>query len=344
MSEFSIDIHENPCNESDKVIHNKECEVGKPPLIFLTAIFAFTFVATPFTYAEEKSEEILLKEAVALSKEVKEFEKTLGIEPTEALSESTTEQPNNSRVWIWQQKMRTLALDRHIDITTELSFSMSAEAIPLKSAAVSLTDYALYFRKGNEFAGSESVITVTLAQEPPWWMVQAIVHEDLHGNIETPHGDNEVIVAALGYLAALEFFKSKMDTENVKEITKWIQSARTISKELNAFVQEVEKEIKTNPEEVRWQYIERLTERMKLFPAYEHIFNQLEGQSPFFTFEAKISHDFMYYKHIDRIIALYEKIGSFNMLFHELKNAPEDTREFPNYLKTLEKKHESPAR
>ena len=57
-----------------------------------------------------------LQETVALVDEVKAFEKTLGIEPTQSLSNSSGQQSSLSMLWVWLQRVGTLALRGPIDI------------------------------------------------------------------------------------------------------------------------------------------------------------------------------------------------------------------------------------
>ena len=46
-----------------------------------------------------------LEENARLVEEVKTFGKTLGIEPTEALSRTAEEQPALSMLWLWMQRV-----------------------------------------------------------------------------------------------------------------------------------------------------------------------------------------------------------------------------------------------
>src|SRR5262249_47714988 len=64
-----------------------------------------------------------LEENARLVDEVKAFGKTLGIEPTEALSRTTQEQPTLSMLWLWMQRLGTLALRAPVDIRMAIGFS-----------------------------------------------------------------------------------------------------------------------------------------------------------------------------------------------------------------------------
>ncbi len=67
------------------------------------------------------------------------------------------------------------------------------------------------------------------------------------------------------------------------------------------------------------------------------------GQNEKMFLEAKISHDLMYYRHFDRIISLYEKVGDLKTLIAELKQAPEKDEATDHFLDELEKKYERPT-
>lgn len=82
-----------------------------------------------------KTDEMRLQETIALSQEVKEFEKTLGIQPSACLSKSTMEQPGYYVYRLWIQKRGILALDTPIDMTISMSFPLTENS---KSIAIKI--------------------------------------------------------------------------------------------------------------------------------------------------------------------------------------------------------------
>src|SRR5262245_35029814 len=122
-----------------------------------------------------------LEENARLVEEVKAFGKTLGIEPTEALSRTTQEQAALSMLWLWMQRVGTLALRAPVDIRMAIGFSNAKEDLKLEQV-YSVDGYSVYYRQGNEFADSRSVGTVAFAGEGTVRRVKVILHEDLHGD------------------------------------------------------------------------------------------------------------------------------------------------------------------
>ena len=64
-----------------------------------------------FLYDDDSSEAVTrLQQTAGLIEDVKAFGKTLGIEPTEALSRTAGNGPALSMLWLWMQREGTLAL------------------------------------------------------------------------------------------------------------------------------------------------------------------------------------------------------------------------------------------
>lgn len=295
------------------------------------------FITTSFAYAEEKSEEALIQESMTLSGAVKEFEKKLGIKPTEALSKSSNEQQPVTILRVWMQKKNTLAIYNAIDALVSLSFH--GDKIP-NSRIDASRDYSFYWRKTEMFAGQQSVITPNFAKRTRVEQVHRILHEDLHGAIKKNDADDESIVTALGYFATLEFFQEKKDNNGIVEARHLIEDSRAYAKELLTLTRQINDLFSSvgARDERRNQALEILSESFHL----SWLLAQ-DNQSPKDALEALISHELMYWKHFNRLADLYEKNGNFTILLNELKSAPENTREFFHYLNTLEKKYESPA-
>src|SRR2546427_8090652 len=150
------------------------------------------------------------REPSALVEEDKAFEKSLGIEPTAALSQTTRNAPALSMLWFWMQRLGTLALRKPVDIRMAIGFSTLKEQLKLEQV-YRVDGYSVYYRQGNEFADPRSIATVGFAEEGMVRRVKVILHEDLHGdkNFDLPWDIEESIVTPLGSLAAVEFFKHK---------------------------------------------------------------------------------------------------------------------------------------
>jgi hypothetical protein len=281
-----------------------------------------------------------LEENARLIEEVKAFGKTLGVEPTEALSRTTEERPALSMLWIWMQRVGTLALHASIDIRMAIGFAAVKEELKLEQV-YRVDGYSVYYRQGNEFADSRSVATVAFAGEGIVRRVKVILHEDLHGdkNFDLPWEIEESIVTPLGSLAAVEFFKQKGDREILQRALASVQEERQYSRELNALVVEAEKLFKTKPiEEAK----EQILDLIPSYPVYDRQFQrQTAGQHPPTVLEAKLSHDLAYYRYFDQIAALSEKVGDLQTLITDLKKLPHDAHqdELQVYLQQLQARY-----
>jgi hypothetical protein len=281
-----------------------------------------------------------LKENARLVAEVKAFGKTLGIEPTEALSRTTEERPPLSMLWLWMQRVGTLALDAPMDIRMAIGFAIVKEQLKLEQV-YSVDGYSVYYRQGNEFADSRSVATVGFAGEDISQRVKVILHEDLHDdkNFALPWEVEEAIVTPLGSLAAMEFFRRIGDQESYQRMLVTVEEERRSAQELNALVSEAQKLFKTLAVERAQAEILSL---IASYPAYQRQFErQIEGQHPATVLEAKLSHDLGYYRYFDQIIDLAGKVTDLKTLIDDLKGLPPDTRqnEVQAYLQQLQKRY-----
>jgi hypothetical protein len=263
-----------------------------------------------------------LQETVALVDEVKAFEKTLGIEPTQTLTYSSREQSSLSMLWLWLQRAGTLALRRPIDIRMAIGFNADKERIPLERV-YRVDGYSIYYRQGNEFADQRSVTTVGFAEEGLVRRVKVIIHEDLHGdrNFDLPWEVEESIVTPLGSLAAVEFFRRKGDDENLRRAQAALDEERTLSRELTAVAARAEKIFATETvDEAKKKILSILSE----YPLYQRQFQrQTAGQNSATALEAKLSHDFVYYRYFDAVAALSEQ-SDLREVIDELKRLPHD--------------------
>jgi hypothetical protein len=281
-----------------------------------------------------------LKENARLVAEVKAFGKTLGIEPTEALSRTTEERPPLSMLWLWMQRVGTLALDAPMDIRMAIGFSVVKEQLKLEQV-YSVDGYSVYYRQGNEFADSRSVATAGFASEEIAQRVKVILHEDLHDdkNFALPWEVEEAIVTPLGSLTAMEFFRRIGDQESYQRMLATVEEERRSAQELNALVSEAQKLFKTLAVERAQAEILSL---IASYPAYQRQFErQIEGQHPATVLEAKLSHDLGYYRYFDQIIDLAGKVTDLKTLIDDLKEFPPDTRqnEVQAYLQQLQKRY-----
>jgi hypothetical protein len=286
-----------------------------------------------------------LAENARLVEEVKAFGKTLGIEPTDALSRTTQERQALSMLWLWMQRVGTLALHAPVDIRMAIGFTTAKEELELEQV-YKVQGYSVYYRQGNEFADSRSVATVGFAGEGIVRRVKVILHEDLHGdkNFALSWEVEESIVTPLGSLAAVEFFKRKGDRETLQRALASVEEERQFARELNALVAEAEKLFKTKPiEEAK----EQILNLMPLYPVYYRQFQrQIAGQHPPTVLEAKLSHDLAYYRYFDQIAALSEKVADLGTLIDDFKKLPHDTSQdgMQAYLQQLKTQYSQSAK
>jgi hypothetical protein len=255
--------------------------------------------------------------------EVKAFGKTIGIEPTPALSRTSKEGPALSMLWLWLQRAGTLALRAPVDIRLAIGFRTEKERLRIEQV-YRVDGYSVYYRQGNEFADSRSVATIGFTAEPVVRRVMVVLHEDLHGdaNFSLPWEMEEAIVTPLGSLAALAYFRQKDDEPTWKNALAAVAEERKLSRELNALTAEAELIFATLPVDDAKQQI--LAE-MSRYPTYRRQFErQIQGQHPPTVLEAKLSHDLAYYRFFDRIAELSELAPDLKTLIDDLKKLPSD--------------------
>jgi hypothetical protein len=264
-----------------------------------------------------------LREIAGLVEEVKAFGKTLGIEPTPALSRTAQDGPALSMLWLWMQRVGTLALHAPVDIRTAIGFNAESERLKIEQF-YRVDGYSVYYRQGNEFSDSRAVTTVSFAEEPIVRRVKVILHEDLHGdvNLALPWEIEEAIVTPLGSLAAVEYFRYKGDERNWKNATASVSAERKVARELTAVVAEAEKIFAADNVDAAKQ---KILAMLPSFPEYHRQFErQIRGQHPPTVLEAKLSHDLAYYRYFDRIAGLAEIAPSLGVLIEDLKSLPRD--------------------
>lgn len=266
-----------------------------------------------------------LTETVNLVEDVKAFGKTLGIEPTPALSRSTQDGAALSMLWLWMQHSGTLALRAPVDIRLAIGFDTEKERLKIEQV-YRVDGYSVYYRQGNEFADSRSVATIGFAAEPVVRRVMVILHEDLHGdaNFALSWEIEESIVTPLGWLAAAAYFQQKGDEPNWHNALTAFAEEREISRELSALTAEAEQRFATLPVDDAKQ---KILQEMLLYPTYRRQFErQIRGQHPATALEAKLSHDLAYYRFFDRIGALFESAPDLKTLIGDLKALPADAQ------------------
>lgn len=285
-------------------------------LILISVLLVFNSSATA------ENNEKLLEETVLLSRKVKEFEKTLGIKPSAALSKTTLETPAKSIIWIWVQKSGTTALSRPFEALFLIEFPTAKNEIPIEFMRAYYTSDSYFFRQGEVFSGDDSVITVEFAKMSLYQKVSSIVHEDLHSN-DFPGAQLEAPVTVLADIAAVKFLEMAGDVQNAARKKTEIDQRRTISKELLNLAKEAEKlfnSVNLPPYDKRKKAMELLA----FYPNYNKMFEaQAGGRQPYnYMFEAKISHDLNYYGCYDSLMRRYDEIGDFKTFFEEIKKIP----------------------
>jgi hypothetical protein len=264
-----------------------------------------------------------LSETLSLVEDVKAFGKTLGIEPSTALSRATQDGTALSMLWLWMQRNGTLALNKPIDIRAAVGFNTEKERLKVEQV-YRVDGYSVYYRQGNEFADSRSVATIGFAAEPAVRRVMVILHEDLHGdaNFALPWEIEEAIVTPLGSLAAVAYFQQKGDEPNWKNALASLNEERTLSRELNALAAEAERLFAVLPvDDAKQQILAELPR----YPTYQRQFErQIQGQHPPTVLEAKLSHDLAYDRFFDQIAALADIAPNLKILIDDLKMLPAD--------------------
>jgi hypothetical protein len=281
-----------------------------------------------------------MEETLALAREVKEFAKTLGIEPSDALLQTSEAKPAASMLWIWLQKLGTIAVDTPLDVRVAIKFSSPKEQLPLDQV-YRAPGYSHYFRQGNQFGDEGSVITLDFAKETITTQVKIILHEDLHEakNFDLSWEVEESLITPLGMVAALEFFQRRSNVEAVNELTRLIDEERRLSRDISDIVGQAQKAFQEGPlTEIR----EKMLELIASYPVYNRYFRfHLEGQDADLALEAKLSHDLAYYRYYERLVSLYESMRDLRLLVQELKKIPReaDARFVGEYLDGLAKKY-----
>jgi len=265
-----------------------------------------------------------LHETVRLSEEVKAFGKTIGIEPTEALSRTMAEAPALSLLWLWLQRAGTLALRTPIDLRVAVGLAGVKEQARVEQV-YRVDGFSIYYRQGNEFADPRALASAGFAAEGAVRRVNVILHEDLHGdkNFDLPWEVEEGIVTPLGALATVEFFRRKGDQENSAKARTALTEERQMARELSALLARAELIFSAFPREEAQQKVFAL---MADYPAYRRRFQrQIQGQHPGMVLEAKLSHDAAYFRYFERIAALGETSADLAALIAELKRLPAET-------------------
>jgi len=266
---------------------------------------------------------VQLTHTATLIEEVKSFGKSLGIEPTPALSRTTQDSQPLSMLWLWMQRDGTLALDRPIDIRLAIGFSIERERLKIEQV-YRVDGYSVYYRQGNEFSDARSVATLGFAAEPLVRRVMVVLHEDLHGdaNFALPWEIEEGLVTPLGYLAAAAFFEENNDQAARTNALASLKEERQVSRELNALIAEAIPILTRLPLDAAK---ENILQQMTHYPIYRRRFErQIQGQHPPTVLEAKLSHDLAYYRYFDRIAALAEQALDLKTLIEDLKRLPSD--------------------
>jgi hypothetical protein len=264
-----------------------------------------------------------LRETASLIEEVKIFGRSLGIEPTPALSRTAQDGPALSMLWFWMQRNGTLALRGPMDVRMAIGFKLESERLKIEQV-YRVDGYSVYYRQGNEFSDSRAVATVGFADEPIVRRVKVILHEDLHGdvNFDLPWEIEEGIVTPLGSLGAIEYFRHKSDEKNWKNAVTSVSEERKVARELTALAAEAEKIFAAeNPEAAKQKILGMLPN----FPAYYRQFErQIRGQHAPTVLEAKLSHDLAYYRYFEQIAMLAEIAPNLRTLINDLKRLPQD--------------------
>ena len=281
-----------------------------------------------------------LAQTAGLIDEVKSFGRTLGIEPTQALSKTVRDGPPLGMLWVWMQREGTLALSAPMDIRMAIGYAAEKERLKIEQV-YRVDGYSVYYRQGNEFSDSRSLATASFAEEPILRRVKVILHEDLHGDINfaLPWEIEEGIATPLGSLAAVEYFRWKGDESNLQNARASVDQERQASKELTLLAAQAQNIFAQEPVEIAKENILALLDN---YPAYQKQFErQVRGQHVPTVLEAKLSHDLAYYRYYDSIAALAELAPNLKTLIGDLKQIPANAT-IPivdEFLRNLENKY-----
>lgn len=304
-------------------------------LLFVLALLAVLLPLKNLD-AQQKTDAELLEETIKLSKEVKEFGKTIGIEPTEALSKGEKERKPSSMLWIWVIKKGIIKDEPEITIQAE--FSTDKENVRLYKVFSWNSDYSAFWRVENEFAGAVSAaITPSFLKNYVTRQVMVTIHEDLHGNFELDEKAEEAMVTPLGYLVAMEFFKSKQDTENFHKAKNAIAGIQEMCQQLNTIAKKAKIIFETVPlNEARKEVLKLISANQSYFGWYSY---NAYGATSEDAMEAKLSHDIMYWEFFDKVIRLYELAPDLKTLIIDLKLSPGNRPGVRKYLDELGQKY-----
>ncbi|HEX7228856.1 MAG TPA: hypothetical protein VF452_00575, partial [Candidatus Binatia bacterium] len=281
---------------------------------FAVAVSAGVFISACAKLATIGTEDtVQLRYTATLIDEVKSFGKSLGIEPTPALSRTTQDSQALSMLWLWMQRAGSLAVNQPIDIRLAIGFSAEKERLKIEQV-YRVDGYSVYYRQGNEFSDSRSVATIGFAAQPLLRRVMVVLHEDLHGdaNFALPWEIEESLVTPLGYLATVAFFQQRNDPSASSNAVAYLNEERQISRELNGLVAEAIPILKSLPIDAAK---EKILQQISHYPNYQRQFErQIRGQHPPTVLEAKLSHDLAYYRYFDRIALLAEQAPDLKSL------------------------------
>lgn len=294
-----------------------------------------------------KTDDELLAETVELSKQVKEFGKTIGIEPSLALTKSSKEQKTFSLLWINIQKKGSVAFETLSRLA--LGLDMEANKIQIAKYWLGSKHYSTYIRQTNEFAGDTASVTLDFAKADMVRKIMVILHEDLHKNIhantESSYNIIETLVNPLGFLSALKYFEQVNDQKNVAETLHQIDYYRKISLELNL----LEKDIKIIATKVDPQIVCAELWSKGFFDQYpifrDRLSPRIKSHGGCVAEEAFITNEMLYWKYFNKVIALYEKSGNLKTMISDMKKAPDKQNDLENFLDELDQKyspHNSP--
>lgn len=311
-------------------------------LVSVCAVLSLSACALPG--AGDLPKDTRLRETASLIEDVKSFGRTLGIEPTGALSRTSAGERALSMLWLWLQKAGTLAVTTAMDIRMAVGFVASKEQLPLEQV-YRVDGYSVYYRQGNEYADSRSAATPAFASQGTVRRVTVILHEDLHGeaNFDLPWDVEEGVVTPLGSLAAVEYLKHKNDAENLRRAELALHEGRQISRDLRDLTIEAQGIFRAVPlEEAKLKILAALSK----YPTYRNMFErQIAGQHPPTALEAKLSHDLAYFRFFDAIAFLAEERMPLKALIAELKSLPPNATPalVETFLQTLNDKYFSTA-
>jgi len=181
-------------------------------------LFVFLLSTAAFEFANGLPAGLTDKEKASweLIDEVKVFEKSLGMKPTENfLHYKAKEDSYNLLFYCRKDVMPFSYLDPQLVSMKSTIDNLEGNIEELAKIGVTPEEYDIYFYTTQGLSGG-TVITKSLLNSDPEEIVAIVLHEDFHDNVSIPFHFNEAAAVVFGYGGMCKFFG--YDPSNVLRI------------------------------------------------------------------------------------------------------------------------------